>query len=251
MFLRGRPSQVEFFRVAPAASAASASRPRAGGSCSRRFCKWSGRGQIQFRVRRRERRRAFPIRSQNGSRGTIIEAAFPGARAGSRIAKSGRGTPVSFESRRDIQKFTRRRSHGIAAEFPMRLPTTSGARVFSAQEKKILDVLGRVLAVAVQHERPGKSEFVRASPAGLESNAFAGIFRVGNYFRAGELCFFSRRVSRAVVHDDDFWKMFLDSGDDRADVRGFVEARNHRRALAFPIRLESGLQPVRRMQAEA
>jgi hypothetical protein len=42
-------------------------------------------------------------------------------------------------------------------------------------------------------------------------------------------------AGRAIVHDDDFWQMLLDSGDDGSDVRRFVEARDHRSALAFPI----------------
>jgi hypothetical protein len=42
-------------------------------------------------------------------------------------------------------------------------------------------------------------------------------------------------AGRVVVHDDDFWQIRLDSGDDGIDVDRFVEAWNHRSALAFPI----------------
>jgi hypothetical protein len=42
-------------------------------------------------------------------------------------------------------------------------------------------------------------------------------------------------AGRVVVHDDEFWQIRLDSGDDGIDVRRFVEAWNHRSAWAFPI----------------
>ena len=80
--------------------------------------------------------------------------AFPDARAGSRIANRAILTPVIFEIRRDIQRFTQRRNHGIARGIFHPIADDQSARRFFRRIQKSWDVVRCVLAVAVQEAEP-------------------------------------------------------------------------------------------------
>ena len=95
-----------------------------------------------------------------------------------------------------------------------------------------------MLAVAVEHENPVAIQFACAPPARAKRRAFTRIIFETDDFRAGGFCLFSRRIGRAVVNHNDNWKKLFYTGDKRADVRGFVETGNHRRAPTWPVCLQ-------------
>jgi len=106
---------------------------------------------------------------------------------------------------------------------------------FFGTGKKFGDIIRRVLAVAVEHQYPRETAFGCPLPTCAQRRAFAGIFGEADNFRAGSLRFVRRAVGRAIVHDQDVWQMPLNSGYNRCNMSGFIEARDHRGAPVCPI----------------
>ena len=92
------------------------------GTNSTRFCRQKSDERFGFISKRRAERQPHKV-SRCASRKPHCE--------------SGNRAPVRGESRPDIHRFAIRRNQGMAAEFPMRSPTISGAKFFSARSKKL------------------------------------------------------------------------------------------------------------------
>ncbi len=88
-----------------------------------------------------------------------------------------------------------------------------------------------MLAVAVEGEGPGEAAFEGAFPSGDESGAFAGGLRLVDDVGAS-LCREARGiVGGGVINDDDRGKVAADSGDERGNGGGLIEARDDGGAL--------------------
>ena len=93
------------------------------------------------------------------------------------------------------------------------------------------NVVGRMLTIAIEGERPGEAAFERAFPAADERRALPQGLRLANDVSAR----FGRNslsvVSRGVINDYYRRQMAVDGGDERTDGSGLVEARDDGSAL--------------------
>ena len=109
-------------------------------------------------VLRPERRRAFRIRFQNGSRGAATETGFPDARAGNRIVNPATARRSNGKAVLTSTGWLFDATRALHRNYPCDCRQSAGL-VFFGTVKKIGNVVRRVLAVAVQHEHPGEAEF--------------------------------------------------------------------------------------------
>src|SRR6266851_1762782 len=112
------------------------------------------------------------------------------------------------------------------------------ARLFSAIEESG-NVVGRVLAVAVHHERPSETAITRVFPPGAERRAFALVDRMAKCFGSGGGGLFRRAIRRAVIYHDHRRKTTAGGGSDFPDGGRFVETRNDDGTLMFPIHVST------------
>jgi hypothetical protein len=92
-----------------------------------------------------------------------------------------------------------------------------------------------MLAIAIEHQCPGETQFACAPPTSPQGRAFPSVLRQADDVRAAHFGNLRRIVSRAIIHDDDRRQMLANPRHDRADALRFIEAGNHDGATARPI----------------
>ena len=97
------------------------------------------------------------------------------------------------------------------------------------------DILGGVLAVAVEAESPDEFAFEGSVPAGVEGGAFAAAGGMVEDLGAGGGGLGGGGVGGGVVDDEDVGQELADAADDRGDGGGFVVAGNDCSAVVRPV----------------
>lgn len=88
-------------------------------------------------------------------------------------------------------------------------------------------IVGRMLAVAIQEQRPARTQAARAQQTLLNRRALSLVEREAQNFRARGLRLTGRAVGRSVIHDDHLRYVEKSGPHQRTDGRGLIVAGDH------------------------